>query len=70
MDNGRRRLGFDIGYGGLDHVLSPVKTSMSWYSTRSIFQYGGQASRLPDRKVAQFAASGKSMKKKSSRRWL
>jgi pyruvate-ferredoxin/flavodoxin oxidoreductase len=57
---------YDIGYGGLDHVLaSGENVNVLVFDTEVYSNTGGQASKAtPTGAVAQFAASGKSVKKK------
>ncbi len=57
---------YDIGYGGLDHVLaSGENINVFVFDTEVYSNTGGQASKAtPIGAVAQFAASGKSVKKK------
>jgi pyruvate-ferredoxin/flavodoxin oxidoreductase len=57
---------FDIGYGGLDHVLaSGENINIFVYNTEVYSNTGGQASKAtPIGAVAQFAAAGKSVKQK------
>jgi len=57
---------YDIGYGGLDHVLaSGENVNVLVFDTEVYSNTGGQASKAtPVGAVAQFAASGKSVKKK------
>ena len=58
---------YDIGYGGLDHVLaSGEDVNVFVFDTEVYSNTGGQASKASNiGQVAQFAASGKEMKKKS-----
>ena len=58
---------YDIGYGGLDHVLaSGEDVNMFVFDTEVYSNTGGQASKASNiGQVAQFAAAGKEMKKKS-----
>ncbi len=58
---------YDIGYGGLDHVLASGKdVNVFVFDTEVYSNTGGQASKASNiGQVAQFAASGKEMKKKS-----
>ena len=57
---------YDIGYGGLDHVLSTGEdVNVCVFDTEVYSNTGGQASKsTPIGAVAQFAAGGKSIKKK------
>ena len=57
---------YDIGYGGLDHVLaSGENINILVFDTEVYSNTGGQASKsTPTGAVAQFAAAGKSVKKK------
>ena len=57
---------YDIGYGGLDHVLaSGENVNVLVFDTEVYSNTGGQASKsTPTGAVAKFAASGKSVKKK------
>ena len=57
---------YDIGYGGLDHVLaSGENINVLVFDTEVYSNTGGQASKAtPAAAVAKFAASGKSIKKK------
>jgi pyruvate-ferredoxin/flavodoxin oxidoreductase len=57
---------YDIGYGGLDHVLaSGANVNVMVFDTEVYSNTGGQASKAtPTGAVAQFAASGKRRKKK------
>ena len=57
---------YDIGYGGLDHVLaSGENINIFVFDTEVYSNTGGQASKAtPIGAVAQFAAAGKSVKKK------
>ena len=57
---------YDIGYGGLDHVLaSGEDVNVLVFDTEVYSNTGGQASKAtPAGAVAQFAASGKRIKKK------
>ncbi len=57
---------YDIGYGGLDHVLaSGENVNVLVLDTEVYSNTGGQASKsTPTGSVAKFAASGKKMKKK------
>jgi pyruvate-ferredoxin/flavodoxin oxidoreductase len=58
--------GYDIGYGGLDHVLASGKNvNVMVFDTEVYSNTGGQSSKAtPTAAVAQFAASGKRTKKK------
>ena len=58
---------YDIGYGGLDHVLaSGEDVNVFVFDTEVYSNTGGQASKASNiGQVAQFAAAGKDMKKKS-----
>ena len=57
---------YDIGYGGLDHVLaSGEDVNILVFDTEVYSNTGGQSSKAtPTGAVAQFAASGKPIKKK------
>ncbi len=57
---------YDIGYGGLDHVLaSGENVNVLVFDTEVYSNTGGQASKAtPTGAVAQFAAAGKSVRKK------
>lgn len=57
---------YDIGFGGVDHALaSGEDINILVFDTEVYSNTGGQASKsTPRGSVAQFAASGKSMKKK------
>jgi pyruvate-ferredoxin/flavodoxin oxidoreductase len=57
---------YDIGYGGLDHVLaSGEDINVIVFDTEIYSNTGGQASKsTPTAAVAKFAASGKKVKKK------
>ncbi len=57
---------YDIGFGGLDHVIaSGENVNILVFDTEVYSNTGGQASKAtPIGSVAQFAAGGKSMKKK------
>ena len=57
---------YDIGFGGLDHVLaSGENVNILVFDTEVYSNTGGQASKAtPTGSVAQFAASGKAAKKK------
>ena len=57
---------YDIGYGGLDHVLASGKDiNVFVFDTEVYSNTGGQASKSSQTgQVAQFAAAGKVMKKK------
>ncbi|NDL66524.1 pyruvate:ferredoxin (flavodoxin) oxidoreductase [Anaerotalea alkaliphila] len=57
---------YDIGYGGLDHVLaSGENVNVLVFDTEVYSNTGGQSSKAtPTGAVAKFAASGKKMKKK------
>ena len=58
---------YDIGFGGLDHVLaSGNDVNVFVFDTEVYSNTGGQASKASNiGQVAQFAASGKETKKKS-----
>ena len=58
--------GYDIGYGGLDHVLgSGEDINVLVLDTEVYSNTGGQASKsTPTAAIAQFAASGKRVRKK------
>ena len=66
MDHWWRRLGYDIGYGGLDHVLaSGEDVNVLILDTEVYSNTGGQSSKAtPAAAIAQFAATGKRTKKK------
>ncbi len=57
---------YDIGYGGLDHVLASGKdVNVLVFDTEIYSNTGGQASKsTPVGAIAQFAASGKRVRKK------
>ena len=57
---------YDIGFGGLDHVIaSGENVNILVFDTEVYSNTGGQASKAtPVGSVAQFAAAGKAMKKK------
>jgi pyruvate-ferredoxin/flavodoxin oxidoreductase len=57
---------YDIGYGGLDHVLaSGEDVNVMVFDTEVYSNTGGQSSKAtPTAAVAKFAASGKKVKKK------
>lgn len=57
---------YDIGFGGLDHVIaSGENVNILVFDTEVYSNTGGQASKAtPVGSVAQFAAAGKSVKKK------
>ncbi len=57
---------YDIGYGGLDHVLASGKNvNVMVFDTEVYSNTGGQSSKsTPTGAVAKFAASGKEVKKK------
>ena len=57
---------YDIGYGGLDHVLaSGQDVNILVFDTEVYSNTGGQASKAtPTGAIAQFAAGGKEVKKK------
>ena len=57
---------YDIGYGGLDHVLaSGQDVNVLVFDTEVYSNTGGQASKAtPTGAIAQFAAGGKDVKKK------
>ena len=57
---------YDIGYGGLDHVLSTGENvNLLVFDTEVYSNTGGQASKsTPQAAIAKFAASGKRIKKK------
>ena len=58
---------YDIGYGGLDHVIaSKEDVNIFVFDTEVYSNTGGQASKASNLgQVAQFAAAGKEVKKKS-----
>ncbi len=61
---------YDIGYGGLDHVLASGEEDVNVlvFDTEVYSNTGGQSSKAtPTGAVAQFAASGKRVKKKRQR---
>ena len=60
-------LAFDIGYGGVDHVLaSGEDVNIFVFNTEVYSNTGGQASKASNiGQVAQFAAAGKELKSKS-----
>ena len=57
---------YDIGFGGVDHVLASGKDiNIMVYDTEVYSNTGGQSSKAtPTGAVAQFAAGGKDVKKK------
>ena len=57
---------YDIGYGGLDHVLaSGENINILVFDTEVYSNTGGQASKAtPEAAIAKFAAAGKRIKKK------
>ena len=57
---------YDIGFGGLDHVIaSGEDVNIMVFDTEVYSNTGGQASKAtPTGSIAQFAAAGKNMKKK------
>ena len=57
---------YDIGYGGLDHILaSGENINILVFDTEVYSNTGGQASKAtPTAAIAKFAASGKRIKKK------
>ena len=57
---------YDIGYGGLDHVIaSGENVNILVFDTEVYSNTGGQASKAtPEAAIAKFAASGKRIKKK------
>ena len=57
---------FDIGYGGVDHVLASGKDiNIMVFNTEVYSNTGGQSSKAtPEGAVAQFAAAGKDIKQK------
>ncbi len=57
---------YDIGFGGLDHVIaSGEDVNIMVFDTEVYSNTGGQASKAtPTGSIAQFAAAGKAMKKK------
>jgi pyruvate-ferredoxin/flavodoxin oxidoreductase len=57
---------YDIGYGGLDHVLSTGEdVNVCVFDTEVYSNTGGQASKAtPTGAIAEFAAGGKSIRKK------
>ena len=58
---------YDIGYGGLDHVIASKRdVNIFVFDTEVYSNTGGQASKASNiGQVAQFAAAGKEVKKKS-----
>ena len=62
---------YDIGYGGLDHVLAANEdVNVLVFDTEVYSNTGGQASKAtPAAAIAKFAASGKKTKKKIWERW-
>ena len=58
---------YDIGYGGLDHVLAAGEdVNVLVFDTEVYSNTGGQASKAtPTGAIAQFAAGGKAIKKKN-----
>ena len=66
MDYRRRRLAYDIGFGGLDHVLaSGADVNILVLDTEVYLKHRRPASKAtPTGSVAKFAASGKYTKKK------
>ncbi|MBS6396847.1 MAG: pyruvate:ferredoxin (flavodoxin) oxidoreductase [Clostridiales bacterium] len=58
--------GYDIGFGGVDHVLASGKDiNIMVFDTEVYSNTGGQASKAtPTGAIAQFAAGGKDVKKK------
>ena len=58
--------GYDIGFGGVDHVLASGKDiNIMVFDTEIYSNTGGQASKsTPTGAIAQFAAGGKEVKKK------
>ena len=58
--------GYDIGFGGLDHVIASGKDiNIMVYDTQVYSNTGGQASKAtPIGAIAQFAAGGKDVKQK------
>ena len=58
--------GYDIGFGGVDHVLASAKDiNVMIFDTEVYSNTGGQASKAtPTGAIAQFAAGGKEVKKK------
>ena len=63
---------YDIGYGGLDHVLASGRDiNILVFDTEVYSNTGGQSSKsTPEAAVAKFAASGKRTKKKDLGRML
>ena len=57
--------GYDIGFGGVDHVLASGKDiNVMIFDTEVYSNTGGQASKAtPTGAIAQFAAGGKEVKK-------
>jgi pyruvate-ferredoxin/flavodoxin oxidoreductase len=58
--------GYDIGFGGVDHILASGKDiNVMIFDTEVYSNTGGQASKAtPTGAIAQFAAGGKEVKKK------
>ena len=58
---------YDIGFGGVDHVISSGEDINIWvFDTEVYSNTGGQSSKSThEAAVAQFAASGKRTKKKT-----
>lgn len=61
---------YDIGFGGLDHVIaSGQDVNIFVFDTEVYSNTGGQSSKsTPTGAIAQFAAAGKEVKKKGSGR--
>jgi pyruvate-ferredoxin/flavodoxin oxidoreductase len=56
---------YDIGYGGLDHVLASGKNvNILVLDTEVYSNTGGQMSRLPPQLCIQIAAGGKPVERK------
>ena len=57
---------YDIGYGGVDHVLAANQdVNMFVFDTEVYSNTGGQSSKAsPEGSIAQFTAAGKDVKKK------
>ena len=63
----RGRLAYDIGYGGIDHVLSTGEDINIFVMDTELIQIRGQCSKsTPTASVAKLAASGKKTKKRIS----
>ena len=66
MDYRWRRASYDIGYGGLDHVIASGKdVNILVLDTEVYSNTGGQSSKAtPVGAIAKFAAAGKRVRKK------